>query len=79
MTPPKAALIVFPSNIGLISLEIGFDVLVFGIMFSIINAGISRIKYKKCLNFSSEQYHTISNTQSQTYNPQFGISLIYLC
>lgn len=41
MTPPKTDLMVFPSNIGLISLERGLDVLVFGSMFSIINTGKS--------------------------------------
>jgi len=41
MTPPKTVLIVFLSNTGLMSFETGFDVLVFGSLFSIINAGIA--------------------------------------
>ena len=39
MTPPKTDLIFFFSNTGLKSLEIRLDVLVFGSMFRIINAG----------------------------------------
>ena len=66
MTPPKAALIVFPSNIGLMSFEIGFDVLVFGSMFSIINAGIAPHQVQKMLEFLKRtvSYHiklTMSN------------------
>ncbi len=55
----------------------GFDALILGRLFSVINAGKTRIRYKKCLNFSSGPYRTISPAKSQTYSRRFGIFLIY--
>ena len=75
MIPPKTDLMVFFSNIGLKNFERGCDVLGFGSLICVINAGKTRIRYKKCLNFSSGLYRTISARQSQPIIID-GVSLI---